>query len=1152
VRNCILRRAAGGLCCLLLGCCLAIAQDSSAGDAPEPSETPAAKPSAAPSGNVEQVQPVLYYLKDRSGKLVAVPGFALEDFEEAYKIKHDLDAAATQPRYSIQRMTATGLARQETGIGRQEYAELTIQVEVLARRDKWVRVPFRLEKAMLQQPAEYQGPGEHFLHFEGAGQGYVCWLRGKMGDRHKLSLKMLVPLDKTGNETRLKLVSPQSGWSQLKLTVPIAKATARVSPGAKLEPSTAGDGTTQFSVLWRGGDVELAWREPGQQVAPAAPVLEAVGAVMARIDRRSVETEATLTVRSHGAEFDRFHVRLPQGARWVPGSASGYTVAQVTSDDPASAGRLLEVRLSEPGSGPIKVSLNTTRSHNPAKADEPIDLAGFEVVEAARQWGHIGVAAAGDWQVLFGSNRGVQRVDQLPDPLQLEDFVAAFEYYAQPCSLTVRLAQKQMRIRVEPEYLLLVDADRVVLEAKLDYTVRGAKAYELDVTLPAATKAGPGWELDDVYQRLGEELVAIGDVKVGEAGQYSMPLLQPSTGDVELRLRAHWPISKGATALALPLPVPQADSPGRCDVLVLPGDNVELAPDDESTVGLSRQQVTLQIELPQRQQDPLSYRGEPDLLPGKGAVFAADFAVQPQSISAEVSSRVTVEETGYQVEQDLIYTIAYEPADRLIVELPRALASSNQLEFEYDGKKLALTDVPNATGNAATDATDNTPTQRKQIELPRPCIGPCKLSVRYRRPLQRPADGRRLKFSVALVMPADAVLSGNRLVVTSAAETEVDDPWIVAETGPSPPGRPKELQWTSPGPTGSAELAVRWADHDALGSTIVDRAWVQTWLTQSDREDRAVFSFTSNRKQLKLIVPPGYVPAQTRVLLDGKPVAPVGITEGNEPGAGGTLTIPLPAASPAASGTDAASHEHVLELRVHFLQQRPPRGRIALELPRPADDVWIRQLRWQLLLPKNEHLIATPKGFTGEFVWGWDGYGFGRRPLMNGQDLEAWVGTGDGGRSAADGTNHYLFSNFGRSADVGRCELRTSGREWIVLIASGAALVAGLLLIYVPVSRHPATLLVATVVLMCVGMLYPEPTLLVAQAALLGLALTLLAGLLERSMARRRRGILPNGLSGSVLESGSTQTRYPIPPPSEVGSTQQAPVVPPPNHDSNQ
>ena len=88
-----------------------------------------------------------------------------------------------------------------------------------------------------------------------------------------------------------------------------------------------------------------------------------------------------------------------------------------------------------------------------------------------------------------------------------------------------------------------------------------------------------------------------------------------------------------------------------------------------------------------------------------------------------------------------------------------------------------------------------------------------------------------------------------------------------------------------------------------------------------------------------------------------------------------------------------------------------------------------------------------------------------------------------------------------------------------MLVASGAALLAGLLLIYIPLIRHPATLLAAALVLLGVGILYPEPALLVAQAAGLGLALALLAALFARGLPRQRERFGHTELGSSVLES---------------------------------
>ena len=256
-------------------------------------------------------------------------------------------------------------------------------------------------------------------------------------------------------------------------------------------------------------------------------------------------------------------------------------------------------------------------------------------------------------------------------------------------------------------------------------------------------------------------------------------------------------------------------------------------------------------------------------------------------------------------------------------------------------------------------------------------------------------------------------------------------------------------------------------------------------------------------------------------MLDGKRVEAQAAGENR-------FSLPLPG--------DGEIRSYLLELRYHFPGQRPAQGLLSFDFPRLGSNVWTRRMYWQLILPQNEHVLINPPGFDREYCWKWSGYFWGREPVLNQTQLETWIGTPQHA-ILPEGAGVYLYGNLG-NAD--HAELRTVGRTLIVAIASGAALVLGLLLIYVPIVRHPFSLLVISLVLLSLAMIYPEPAAMIAQASGLGLALTLLAGMLERSMARRRKKFAFKESSKTIKELTSSRTRLPPAPPASAGSSTRA------------
>ena len=1089
----------------------------------DPGKAPSQTPAEAPAEPVKEGPLPIIYMLDENGKPVPMLGWTLPEFEELRKRAEAQTQADQPPRYILLSMSATGNAKAD-------YAELTVRFEVWTRDERWSRVPLGLEQALfLSEPLEYKGSGECFLHLDEGSKGYVAWIRGAAEQQHQLTLKVWVPLTAVGDETRLWLSLPPDTPSELTLTVPLARAVGEVSERAKLWPSSPSEGeATEFMARWTGGDLELKWHKPDTRPSGIRPVLDAEGSVVAKIDRRGVVTEANLRVRGSGGPFDRFRVSLPKGAELVPGNASGYSVTPLAGNAAPGDEPLLEVRRDKKLPEPMEVRLTVRQSREAAGRAGWFELGGFEVIDAVQQWGYVAVTAVGDRHVRCDPGRGVRQIDELPDKLeqelQEEDIVARFEYFSQPFSLTAGVLDIKTRVEVEPKYRILVDEGQVRLEADLRYTVRGEKVFALDVGLP-------GWQLDEVGP---DNLVADVGGQGGGSGVVSIPLLQPSMGEIAVWIRAHRQIQPGDSSLSFVLPQPRADSLTPAEVEVVPAENVELTPKVEEIVGLARQQVALPRQL--------SYRAE-----AAEAAFAADFKIHAQQIKVDVTSEIGLIQGKEGVRQTLVYEIAYEPLEKLSLEVPRSLPALEQLEVVLDGQPLepvapAIPSVghENVPPNGRSDSSDASRPVRMQIALPAARIGECRLDIRYPIEMEELLPEGSIICPVPLVMPGEGELSSNEVFVTASQGIKVqcqsaEGPWRTSEDGSGRLERRTGLHLSADERTGRVVLRIHQEDH---GATEVELAWVETCLTHNARHERAVFRFTSRQNELELILPAGADFRQMELLL-----GPENVEDRKsirvQPTPEGRLVIPLP--------DHSVDEPQWLEAWYAFSGPRPVPGRLSMELPRLGGEVWVRRTYWELVLPQNEHVIVGPDGFTAEWQWSWSGTFFGRKPLVGQSQLEEWSGASRQ-TEMPKAASRYLFSSL---ETVKHCDLRTANRWLIVFVASSVVLGAGLLLIYVRASRHPALLLAVAIVVLGAAVSYPGPALLASQAASLGLALALLGGLLHRTVGRAASPAVGREPSSSVFERSSTQAQYRPPAAGDPASTQTVPAeMPIPTRDS--
>jgi hypothetical protein len=1061
--------------------------------------SPAVGPPASSGSLPGEVEPAEYLVPDRNGRLLHLPNFSYEDFIRLYQLQHRLSNQDGQPRYIIQEIQITGSSMTRKA---ELVAELVAEFSIDVRDAGWVRVPLRLGQAILLKEAEYEGSGEQLLEFENQQEGYVSWIHSEPGKVHKIKLKLLVPLTTIGGETQLKLNLPRAPLGKLDLLVAGSSIQAKVSEGSELIPTEpAGDGKTRLKALLVGGDFELAWHASDTDVANVPIVLEATGQLLVRIDGHSVNTEARLAVRSIGAPFDRFQMRLPPGAKLIRQPQIGVQIEPVKTDDKTSqlddkAGQLYEVRLKAKTVGPLDLRLVTERTYNVGQQDELLELSGFEVQgkEAVRQWGHVAVQVVGDWQVVWGPQRNVRQVDELPDSLRRENLVAGFEYYIQPYRLSASVVPQKTRTSVEQEYQVTVGAHQMQLLAKLKYNVRGAKLRTLKIELP-------GWKIDDVGPPALDAAVET------DGSVCSIPLAQPAAGPFDITLRAHQPLTGTESELSFEVPRPQADTVGQAIVAVLPADNVELSPRADSMVGLA-QSLRPPITLPQRQQDPLFYRAE-----GPEARFVADIKLHEQSISADVLTTVSIEEQNSVVEQRLNYQVAYEPVDTLMLLVPHELAL-DELGVTLDGQQLSVTGPRSESSFAGEEPA-------LRLALPGPRIGRLELQLHYTVPHEKLAPAATTPVTVPLVMPGVAKLGHNQLRVLPQAgilATRRKGLWTPEA---NPTVVPAGLQVTATEAVGELALAVELKQRSSEDRTVVECGWIQTVLVGGVRQDRVLYRFHSDRP-LRLALPPGATSLE--VFLDQKQIE-IGKEDRGE------FLLPLAAGD---------GNEHLLELSYSFLG-RSLGGRLQADPPEIRPAPRMRRLYWELILPEFDHLLLAPSAFTREYAWVRNGLLWHRQSSLDQSKLEQRLGVTETSPPVSEG-NRYLFST------VGLVQPQTffwwAPRSVLVFGASALLLGVGLALIYFPRLRHPAAIFVLGVVVLAGTLINPETAIVAAQAGMVGVALLALAAILARRTLPPPAP-LPSSTRGSsraVLDRSVTEAYFRSPRATQP-STATAPAV---------
>lgn len=954
-----------------------------------------------------------------------------------------------RPTATLQQLTLTGQMLKQSAELQAEF-----EIRVHSGAEAWVRIPLGLREAAWTAKIEYEGAGEQIVHFDREADEYVLWLKAEPKTRHLLKATLIVPVIGAGQERRLALSLPNSGASSLRLDVNAARVVVIESRGTPPPEVRTLDGQrARIEVLGPQGDYLLSWRELDQSSAANQPILESNGWQRIRMDGRTIATQAKLTVRSFGTEFDRLRVKLPPKSVLAGLPGKGMTLSTV----PGSNGETIEVLLDAKTAGPIEIPLQTERIVDVTKPNDPVELAGFEVLEALphRQGGFIGIEVVGDWQIVWGKTARVRSSIEFPNkPADLE-LAAIWEYVGQPYHLEARLQARKTVSNVDVESTLNFTERGVELVSNLRYQIRGARLGSVGLQIP-------GWTLDEIGP---ETLINKDAVLAGIGDQLQIPFVNPVLGTVQVTLRAHRDFEPSEKTELVALPIVQADVIGSQILRVRSADQVQLIPQAEQFSQLKpilRPASEMVGELGE-----LLYRIEK-----QPAVFATKIGVLPKRTRALSMGRCTVSPREVRIDQALEYRVSGGVLDKVQVASPATMPGHVSIAWTIDGKAVTPNGLPRYQE------------QEKQWIWTLPVEPPRRETLLVKADYQLPqvlGAGQTAVLAIPLLKPIGVENLRQEMVVTpqpgvELGLTRLGKAWQATnpdQTGP----RIDAFTLNSEVPQSDLILTGQLQSLQTRSSVIVERTWMQTWLGDSERLERVIFRLRGASGPEQIDLPAGVVASSVQVLWNGIPLS-------FQQSPDHVLTPAYPVSESEVS--------QFLELRYHF--DNVSFWSVPADFPRLRGAVWNSQSYWQILAPNHWNLLGMPAGWSDEMTWNWSWPQLGREPNIAQTQLENWLGMPHE-ESLRNVSQEYLFSTIGQPR---------STTVWLIpralLLWGGAALGfgVGVLIWSVRWLRHPLMFLPLAFTIAAAGSLFPEPVLLLAQVALFGVPLLGIAALLRR------------------------------------------------------
>lgn len=1067
---------------------------------PKPSATKTAKPQPADNGD-------WIFLPGPDGRRIPVPADLWQEFLR-------WQTGQQAPPFHVTSVSLDGRVEGDRAL-------LDARVEIRVQRaDEWVPVALRMRSGntVLASAVTHRGQGESRPDTRKAApdDGLRWWLKGR--GLHELSFRLSVPVlrEHPGRRLQLALPTPAAAGTKLVLVVPGDRLRVSTTDGrGQASTRTATDGTTRIEVHGVGDRVDLSWRSTATTDDDDIVLASSI-AVAIEPNTDSVVLKTLQRIRVLKGRPDTITIDLPSGYQLVDVKGDTIQDPQIDPDEPGRVHLPLVDGNTDAADAPIEIHW-TLQGEFPA-VGTPLVLDGFRVEGARYQTGHVAMKLLDNYRSTHKLGRFVHRINVrgLPrtpavSPLFGDDVASAWEILRQPFRLEFDLVEIEPRFVAEPQLFLKLatsSAD-LVIEIPRAQVFRGAiEAFEFH---------WPGWT-DQGWQVAADESPELQfrydedsqKLRVGLAARQSSV-----DGRFAVRFKATRPII-GNNDVSLTLPALVAPTPPQPILVVGQAIDVdtELTAANEATTRPLSAQLKQLITLPEELGDGIVPADNYFRLAPGVARFQARVMPQPRRITTSSSVVANYSDGKLLVTQQVDYEVEYARIGSVKLMVPRPLQDIQvSFRLQADGN---VEPIPLEARPGIEIGTQ----QQADIQLDEDRLGSFRILADFELPAPEVYAITSVAVPIPLLQSTDAAFSSTRFELTGSGGI---DAVLDTESWQSELDIENRPVWRAAGSPAQVDLALRLGDLADSHRFSVPRVAITQVIQDVDRgiaQSWACYHIQGQVTTLALTFSAGVRMSRSPVFTwDGHRLDSDHFRQTVTPGGGTEFRLDVSRFAP---GTD---HLLQIDYRVSGRSEEGVlSGRHSLVAPQLAETVHVAETLWQVHLPVGQHLLSGARGHASRFSWQWQTLYFGRENDPGFDRAAEWLAIpGHSPRlPTTAGGNSYVFTNYGAPDQF---SIRSISQWSLVLLGAGLALLAGLVLLYIPHTRHAITFLAVGFVVAVLALWLAEPITLLLQPAVLGLTLATLAAMLHRRFGRRPSIDLVSLIGTSRLQGTSREIR---------------------------